>query len=442
MSLEISDTPSGIEAFSERGRLGTRFRLYPQTPDLDDPEEPETVYVSSPAGTISEGPADDRMYTVFPIDKPTHYGLHDESNGEPVLFLPPWTDDIIFPAQPGEDGHFDHLEPNTPEFFMAHMFGATRFTLDIWEGYFGRRIDWHFRDDYDRLEISIIPKVDNAFLGWGFLEAGGMESEGKYSPFFLNFDIIAHEVGHAIVYSEIGMPSEHEEEPEYFGFQESMADVVALLASLHFDSVITSLLNNTSGNLYTYNKLSRFAEMSDNNQIRLAANDRVMSEFVDGWDDEHKLAQPLTGAMFDILVDLFHEHLLELGLIPPEMEEMSDRLEGDPAYSSILQDDFDKFYALNPEGFKQALETARDQLGTFVADAIPMFGRRQISFAEFGKALEEVDQELTGGQNYKIIHRNFLIREIGQFDPGPRLKKPDKHSHSLTDRTISPRDLD
>ena len=143
-----------------------------------------------------------------------------------------------------------------------------------------------------------------------------MESEGKYSPFFLNFDIIAHEVGHAIVYSEIGMPSEHDEEPEYFGFQESMADVIALLASLHFDSVITTLLNNTSGNLYTYNKLSRFAEMSDNNQIRLAANNRVMSEFVDGWDDEHILAQPLTGAMFDILVDLFHEHLLELGLIP------------------------------------------------------------------------------------------------------------------------------
>lgn len=136
MTLEHTDRPSGTLAFGAEGRLGTRFRLFPQTPDLDDPEEPETVYVSSTAGTISEGPADDRMYTVFPIDKPTHYGLHDESNGEPVLFLPPWGDDIFFPAQPGPDGHFDHFEPDTPEFFMAHMFGATRFTLDIWEGVF------------------------------------------------------------------------------------------------------------------------------------------------------------------------------------------------------------------------------------------------------------------------------------------------------------------
>lgn len=442
MTLERPLSRNEEDALKEGGQLGTRFRLYPQTPDLDDPEEPETVYVSSPVGSLSEGPADHRMYTVFPVDKPTHYGLHDEANGQPVLFLPPWNNDIYFPAQPGDDGHFDHLEPNTPEFFMAHMFGATRFTLDIWEGYFGRQIEWHFREDYDRLEISIIPKVDNAFLGWGFLEAGGMESEGKYSPFFLNFDIIAHEVGHAIVYSEIGMPDVHCDEPEYFGFQESMADVIALLASLHFDSVTNTLLNNTSGNLYTYNKLSRFAEMSDNNQIRLAANNHVMSEFVDGWTDEHILAQPLTGALFDIFVDFFHEHLLHLGLIPPEMEELSDRLEGDPAYSSILQDDFDKYYALNPQGFKRALLTARDQLGTFIADAIPMFGTRLIDFAEFGRALEEVDQALTGGENYKIIHRNFLNREIGLFEPGPRLKKPDKKSHSLTDRTICPRDLD
>ncbi len=442
MTIAPGESVVGPKARQVNGQTGTRFRLYPQTPDLDDPEEPETVYVSSPVGSVKEGPADHRMYTVFPIDKPTHYGLHDDEAGEPFLFLPPWDDDIYFPVQPGPDGHFDHIETNTPEFFMAHMFGTTRFTLDIWEGYFGRQIEWHFRDDYDRLEISIIPKVDNAFLGWGFLEAGGMESEGKYSPFFLNFDVIAHEVGHAIVYSEIGLPSEHADEPEYFGFQESMADIVALMASLHFDSVTTSLLNNTSGNLYTYNKLSRFAEMSDNNQIRLAANDHLMSEFAQGWDSEHKLSQPLTGAMFDIFVDIFHEELLVRGLIPPEMEEMSDRLEGDPDYSNILQDDFDRFYALNPQGFKQALEMARDQLGTFVADALPMFGTRRISYEGFGKALEEVDQALTGGENYKIIHRNFLLREIGKYEPGPRLKKPDKHSHSLSDRTISPRDLE
>ena len=48
---------------------GTRFRLYPQPRFLDDFEEPETVYVSSPCGSLAPGPSDDRMYTIFPIGK-------------------------------------------------------------------------------------------------------------------------------------------------------------------------------------------------------------------------------------------------------------------------------------------------------------------------------------------------------------------------------------
>ena len=180
---------SSIEAAEDVG--GTKFRLYPQPPYLDDFEEPETVFVSSPPGSIWEGPQDDRMYTVFPTKKDAHYGMHENEKGEPYLLLPPWQGDIYYPAQPDEEGHFDHIETGTNQFYMAHLFGSTRFTLDVWERYFGRRLDWHFRGDYDRIELSIMPNVDNAFLGWGFLETGGTVEDGTYRPFFLNFDVIS-----------------------------------------------------------------------------------------------------------------------------------------------------------------------------------------------------------------------------------------------------------
>ena len=340
---------------------GTRFRLFPQSPEVDDDKKPETVYVSSPAGSLLPGPADERMYTVFPIGKQTHYGMHENENGEPLLFLPPWHAEVHPPAVAGPDGHFDHLEPGSREFEAAHLFGCARFTLDVWERYFDRKIEWHFRDDYDRLELSLLPSVDNAFMGWGFLEAGGIEVEENYSAFFLNFDVIAHEIGHGIIYSEIGMPSQDGTNSEYFGFHESAADLVALLASLHFDSVTNGVLDNTSGNLYTLNRLSRFAETSDNTQIRMAANDQVLSEFVDGWDSEHKLSQPLTGAMFDILVDVFHENLLDEKLVSAEMEDLSDKLEGDESYGIVMQEKFDHFYRQNPEGFQRGA-VARERL--------------------------------------------------------------------------------
>lgn len=420
---------------------GTRFRLFPQAPEVDEDGEPETVYVSSPAGSLGPGPQDERMYAVNTIGKPRHYGMHKNGMGDPYLFLPPWNGEIHQPPEPGPAGHFDHLEPGTPEFDAAHLFGATRFTLDVWERYFGRPIKWHFRDDFDRLELSIMPDVDNAFMGWGFLETGGMHVDGAYRPFWLNFDVIAHEVGHGIIYSEVGMPADDIDNAEYYGFHESAADLSALIASMHFDSVINGLLDNTSGNLYTFNRLNRFAETSDNKQIRVAANDSRLSDFAAGWDSEHKLSQPLTGAMFDVLIDVFHENLLDAGLIPPEMEDLSDKLEGDPRYLDILQGQFDQYYARDPQGFKDALLLARDYLGTYLADAWRMLDPRTISYKGVGNALIDVDEAITGGRFRRIIKVNFEMRDIGRTRPGPRLKKPDKTSHLFSDRTVTPQNL-
>ena len=75
------------------------------------------------------------------------------------------------PAMPDAAGHFDYLEPGTPEFEMAQLYGCVRFVLDVWEHYFGRPIAWHF---LSRLRGWKSPSADlnNATAGYGFLELG------------------------------------------------------------------------------------------------------------------------------------------------------------------------------------------------------------------------------------------------------------------------------
>ena len=423
---------------SDTEGTGTRFKLFPQPPFLEAFQEPEIIEVSSPAGSVGPGPEDDRIYTIFPVDKAEPYGISANPDGD-GMYLPPWKGEILPPALPDAEGHFDYLEPGTPQFEAAHLFGSARFTMDVWEIYFDRPIQWHFKDQFEKLELTMLPSLDNALIGWGFLEAGGTHTENNgFHPYSLNFDIVAHEIGHAVVYSEVGLPVRNLDNGEYYGFHESAADLVALITTLHFPSVVETILNNTSGNLYTMNKLSRFAELSPNKQIRLAANNRVLSEFADGYEDEHDLAQPLTGAMFDILVDVFHENLLDAGLMSPEMEDLSDKLEGNPQYSSILQAAFDNNFARNPEGFRDALLQARDYLGSYLADAWQMLDADMLSYLGVGRALLDVDEEITRGRYAKIIENNFLMREVGLVKPGPRIPKAGKEGHSASARTLVP----
>ncbi|MEM8840164.1 MAG: hypothetical protein AAGD47_00155 [Pseudomonadota bacterium] len=416
---------------------GTRFKLYPQPHFLEDFSEPETVMVSSPPGSLDAGPADHRMYTIFPIGKQKAYGIDAEGG---ALLAPPWTGPIEEPAMPDAEGHFDHLEPGTPQFEAAHLFGTVRFVMDIWEDYFDRRIPFHSEGHFDRVELTILPSLENAYSGFGFLEMGGDRQYGSYKSFSLNFDVIAHEVGHAIIYSEVGVPDPENVTGEYFGFHESAADLVALISSLHFNSLVDLLLENTHGNLYMLNLVNRMAELGGNKQIRIAANDVRLSQFVKGWTKEHKLSQPLTGAFFDILVDLFHEFLLDYGAITPEMEDLSDKLLATPDYAPVMQELFDEAYAKHPEAFKLALIDARDVMGTYLADTWQRLDRRGLNFADVADAFLAVDRAHTGGRYERLIRGNFEMRDIGLVEVGPQLEPLAADSHANSVRTIVPID--
>jgi len=265
--------------------------------------------------------------------------------------------------------------------------------------------------------------------------------EGDLQLFSLNFDIIAHEMGHLILYSEIGLPNLNALEGEFFGFHESGADLVALISALHFDSVVNQLLETTKGNLYTFNELNRFAELSSNQEIRVAGNSTKMSAFAMGWSDEHDLSEPLTGAFFDVFVDIFHDKLLQRGVISAEVEALMDELERRRELAGVIQSFFDRAYAEDPKAVRLALLEARDHLGIALAEVWRRLPADYLNYDHVGGAMLEVDREMTGGRYVAEIIRNFEWREIGMVPVGPRIAAPDAAaSHAFSARTVTPQD--
>jgi hypothetical protein len=203
--------------------------------------------------------------------------------------------------------------------------------------------------------------------------------------------------------------------------------------------VVDNLLLTTHGDLYTLNALSRMAELSDHQQIRIAANDRRLSEFVRGWKNEHNLSEPLTGAFFDILVDIFHENLLAAGLITPEVEDLSDKLLATPQYASVIQGLFDQAFEKDPDGFKMALLHTRDILGTYLADTWDLIQTDDLTYVDIAQVFEDIDQELNAGRYGRLIRGNFDMRDIGFVRVGPQLAPLGRDSHAASVRTVVPR---
>ncbi|MFT5893912.1 MAG: hypothetical protein ACI8VW_000778 [bacterium] len=416
--------------------MGTLFRIFPQTSTAAVSMPAEIVEVSSPAGSVGPGPSDDRMFVIFPVDKAKEYGMHEDDQGRPFVFLPPWHGAIHEPAFPDANGDFLHYDDvDDPRFQAAHTYACIRFTLDVWERYYGRPIEWYFRDHYSQAEVVILPDFENAQIGRGFIEIGTDVNKvtGKRSPFTLNFDVIAHEVGHGILFSVAGEPDVEHDSAEFLGFQESGGDVISMIAILHFDSVIDEVLGSTSGNLYMANHLNRFAETSQFDQIRMASNNTKLSDFSNGWKSAHKLAQPLTGAIFDIFVDIFHEELVRMGAISTTLESMSDNLEGDPSYAATLQTEFDAAYQSHSGLFKEALVNTRDIVAVLMVETWCRLSTEGLKYTHIHYALQDTDRAVFGGIYRNIIDVNFKWRHIGTATVGPRLPKDkndsDGHSH-------------
>lgn len=379
--------------------LGTRFLVYPQVPHLSGYGTPETVWISTPPDLIRSGPEDHRIYVRDPL-------LDKEPYDYP--YLPPFVGEIFPPAEAGFDGHFDQLSLTSRQFLSAHAFASVSRVLDIWESYLGKPIVWYFAETYERLEI--IPFVDweNAQSGYGYLELGrerGIDG-GRY-PYALNFDVIAHEVGHAILFSLFGTPAGGLTQGDFGPFHEANSDLVSLLSFLNFDSGMDRLLRHCDGNLLVLNELSRIAELTGDRQIRLASNARRMSEVT---AEIHDRSRPFTGAVFDTIVDVYHAALVHEGLADERLLGI-DIKDVDQSDMQRISDFTSRAFRARPFMFKSMLIRARDEVALALARAWPRLDADDLTFENAAATLVDVSDRVAPALAEKF-GENFRWREI------------------------------
>jgi len=386
-------------------KTGTKFRLFTQPRFLSAFREPETIIVSLSPESINEGPSDDRFYVVDAINKkPYSYPYMPPHEG---LSTPPVKPDA-------KTGHFDHLDIDSRGFKAAHMYACVRRVLDIWEDYFESRIEWHFRLHFERMELIPLIFWGNAHSGYGFLEFGYGSNEwgevDKTRPYCMNFDVLAHELGHSFVYSKVGYPNANTKTHYYGGFHEAIGALVALISTLHFDKVVDHLLEKSKGNLFSENEVSRIGELSESRQIRKAFNYERMSTVS---QEPHDLSKPLTGAIFDIMVEVFQKTLVEKELISKALADESYHGPEDGVDDSEIHRQFEDSYRGKEKEFKLSLLEARDYLGDILSKVLNSISPHNMSYVNVGNALISADVETTGGIYNNVIRDCFAWREIG-----------------------------
>jgi len=402
---------------------GTRFRLFPV---YAEGMPAETVEIPSPAGSIGPGPSDNRLYVADAAEKPGPY--------DPPTYAPPYRGAVLPPALPDAAGHFDHIPLDTPQFLAAHMFGSMRYTLDIWQRYLRREIEWWDAAEYPRTEL--IPLLDwaNAQSGPGFMETGlWRNADGSTQPLALNFDVIAHETGHQILFSLVGVPMAEAVGVPFLAFHESFSDLVALIGVMHFPSVLTRLLTQTQGNLYVLNLVNRIGETSAHTQIRLAANQTKMSDVDDitlapdgTWIDptgagrnQHWIAAPLTGAIFDVLVEVYQDTLVVEGMIPDEANAQGWTQAEVAAAFAELHQYFAQALARLDSAFDVVIQHARDTVAHAIAHVILTVRAEGLTFDEVAARFLESMLAQGYGPIMPAMLGHFLWRGI---DPRPFLR--------------------
>ena len=378
---------------------GTRFLIFPQVPHLADYGVPETVWISTPPDRLRAGPSDHRIYVRDPL-------LSKEPYEYP--YMPPFSGDTFPPAAAGFDGHFDAVPRDSRQFLAAHAFACVSRVLDIWESYLGRPIIWHFAETYERLEIIPWVDWDNAQSGYGYLELGHEAAGGRSAvPHALNFDVIAHEIGHAILFSLCGFPAGGRLGGDFGAIHESCADLISLLSFLHFDSGLDRLLRHCNGNLLVLNELNRIAELTGDRQVRLACNPRKLSEVT---SDVHDRSRPLTGAIFDTVVDVFHMILVRQDLADARLLDIDLR-----DLDAAALDGISGFTARNfrerPFLFKSALTQARDQVALLLARTWQNISADEFDFATVSGAALAASARLDPALRAKLAE-NLEWREL------------------------------
>ncbi|MGH7375084.1 MAG: hypothetical protein ACREJY_12745 [Candidatus Rokuibacteriota bacterium] len=406
--------------FSRRG--GTRFVIYTQWRRRARDHKPEIITLDVAPGRVKAGPSDASTRVIDARRKRPY--THEQAGR--VVATPPYPrgrprHPVV---RPTPRGHFDHLKPGTRQFSAVSVFATVHCVLQIWRHYFRRPLlPWFFEAKRTRLEL--IPRVEsaNAWSGEGFLEFGYANWDSRIR-FCDLFDVVAHETGHLILKKVIGNPTDGAKTLAYRAHEEAGADLIALVAALHFDSVVDRLLWRTRGALFSVNELSRLAEYGHKREVRELFNEeRLASPRVRRAAEKyqsHGYSLPFSGAAYDVFVGLYIRNLRERGVLARAVSPRP----GSPRHAlAMAQRSFHRRF-----GTPRRFEASRAPLKDALLDARDVFARTMahawrntsVDGFSYGRAVAnilEADREVNGGRNQRMIRDLFAWRGITPGQP-------------------------
>lgn len=237
-------------------------------------------------------------------------------NSDTDMLAPPaeWNEQKLKFVHDGEV--LDRTVKKTLQFHQVNVWAILQRALRFFEDpdCLGRSIPWGFEGN----RLLVVPHA-------GYGQNAYYDRRSKSLQFYyfdkeegqvftcLSTDIVHHEFGHAVLDGIRPLLNESAS-VETAAFHEFFGDLTAILIILRNNAFRRRLVQETKGDLSEAQRLAGVAEefgreVKGQNYLRSAINKFTM-ETVAITASPHKMSQVMTGAMFDILVDL-SKHYLE-----------------------------------------------------------------------------------------------------------------------------------
>jgi len=213
-----------------------------------------------------------------------------------------------FKVLPDSDGNFTSQNYTEAEGDAIHTFAIARFVLQIFENELNRRIYWSWEGNGQDQPLTIF--IRNNDINARYLKEARCIELDYFGPYqnwtyyCRSVDIIAHEMGHAIL--DGLKPDWESSDIETRGMSEAFCDLAAMFFIASQQDLLTDFLKQTNGNFYKENILSQFGYGYglDSNKpaaIRSAINS---NKYVHQIQIAYGYSEVLVGSLYDLLIEM------------------------------------------------------------------------------------------------------------------------------------------
>ena len=223
----------------------------------------------------------------------------------------------LSPVSPNAMGDFIQT-PGTEAFDAVHAYAVVRQTFTMYQRALSSPLPWQWNTGGNTDPLSVfphgLPDTMNAFysrnqkaLRFGDFIKPGVPLNSPRIFTCRSFDIVAHETGHAVLDGLQPQWLSANNPPQTGGLHESFGDLSAIFLVLSQLDQVEAIIAQTKSNLHDKTFLADLAEefglaLGRPNGLRNADNDFTLSEV---GNEVHAISQVFTGAIYDILADIF-----------------------------------------------------------------------------------------------------------------------------------------